>query len=256
MDPTVADRQFDLASYFHDRGWLESELDVLGRVRELGLDEQSRIIDYREGLNVDTDPERPTISQTRLLVDVSLNTLWQGPIKGRDVVEHMLLHSLYHQPAFEGEAVDRSPGSDTPLSLLMRERDVDGAIEVDIERWDDAFEATIVLHLPANRVEESTFYARGRMKPWRLNHELVSLLKSRWPWKGSIYREEPGGAWVNLGRVHGLETGDDFDLGDRALEAGEVLENRLRLDYPTPALQGKIDRGTTVQLQNPGNNEE
>jgi tetratricopeptide (TPR) repeat protein len=247
LQPTHAERQFQLAEYYHTRGWKQSELEVLRRVRELGLDAPSRVTDYREGLSVDTDPERPEIPSGRVLLDVSLNTLWEGPVEGREVLQTMINHSLFHQPAFDPVRGSRSSESDSPVRVRMSQHNADAAVQLAISRWEEVMEATLTYYLPGNRVREVDFYARGRMKPWRLLQTVVEGLKREWPWEGRLYREEPDGAWVNLGLVHGVTDGDTLQVDGRRLGTSEVLENRLKLDYPTPVLQGRLDRGMTVE---------
>lgn len=247
LQPTHAERQFQLARYYHNRGWKQSELSVVNRVRELGLDEPSRITDYIEGLNVDTDPVRPTIPRGDVLIDVSLNTLWEGPVEGRDVLESMIAHSLFHQPAFNPIRSGENT-TDSPVTLRMDDEGAEAALQLDINRWGEVIEASMTLHLPDNEIRQIDFYARGRMKPWRLLNNVVTSLKSEWPWEGTLYREEEDGAWVNLGRVHGVTEGDTFQVNENRFGAETVLENRTKLRYPTPVFQGKVNRGSTAEL--------
>ena len=245
LQPTVARRQFELGQYFHDRGWLNLEAGVLNRVEELGLRDPTEIQDYREGINRNKDPQAPEPKRIELGLVINLSSLWQGPPAGVETMKNMLAHALHHQPAFSADRLE-NPG-DTPTAIRLAEEGWDGAIEISINRWDQVMESTIRYHYAPDNVQERRFYARGRMKPWRFLDEIIRHLKQTWPWQGQVYKVEKPGAWINLGRVHGLEEGDRFLLNGDERVVGKIHESRLRLQFPTPVLQGRTERGTTVK---------
>jgi hypothetical protein len=249
MDPLREENQFELASYFGSRGWDESRRSAAERAETLGFEPPTKVSDYLEGLGEpDTSPQ-PVPPSGLIDVRVQVGSPWEGPFKGAVTLRRMLRHNFYHQPAFE---VPEESSEDVSLSRLVKGDTLDGGVRLSVEDWDDELSVELEYFLPDGRLVDRTFYDAGQMKIWRLIHRVVSSTKNLWPWTGTTFRVTREGAWVNLGRIHGFETGDTlpFQSGsppfDGPPEVDEIKQDRLRLGFPSPFYKTEVQRGVEV----------
>lgn len=249
MDPLREENQFELASYFGSRGWGERRRSAAERAQTLGYDPPTKVADYLEGLGEpDTSPQ-PSPPSARVGVRVDVESPWEGPLDGENTIERMIRHNFYHQPAFE--VLDEDPDG-VPLSRMVQGDTLEGGVRLTVGEWDDELSVELEYFLPEGRLVERSFYDGGQMKVWRLVDRVVSETKNLWLWTGTTFRVTRDGAWVNLGRIHGFETGDTlpFKTGsppfDGPPEVDEIEEDRLRIGFPSPYYKTEVQRGVEV----------
>jgi tetratricopeptide (TPR) repeat protein len=255
MDPLREETQFELASYYGDRGWDMKRRAAARRADELGFNPPTQVQDYLEGLGApDTYPGPPS-PRARIGFRVERTSPWEGPLNGPEGVTDMLEHNYFHQPAFAARVP--SAGEDEPLSRHVQGDTLDGGIRVVIEEWDEELAARIEYHLPSDRFVTRRFFDTGRMKIWRLLDRIVKDSKRFWPWTGTIFQVNRKGARVNLGRIHGFENGDTipFKTGTPPREepfvAEDVGQNTLRLKFPSPYYATEVEKGIEVGVETP-----
>lgn len=249
MDPLREENQFELASYFDWRGWNESRRSAAERAETLGVDPPTKVSDYLEGLGEPDTTPQPVPPSGLVDVRVQVRSPWEGPFKGAGSLRRMLRHNFYHQPAFE---VPEEVSEDVSLSRLVKGDTLEGGVRLSIEEWDDELSVELEYFLPDGRLVDRTFYDAGQMKIWRLMDRVVTQTKTLWPWTGTTFQVTRDGAWVNLGRIHGFETGDTlpFKTGsppfDAPPEVDEIEQDRLRLGFPSPYFKTEVQRGVEV----------
>lgn len=254
MDPLREKTQFELASYYGDRGWGLKRREAARRADELGFNPPTEVQDYLEGLGEADTSAGPPSARPRVGVRVERPSPWEGPLNGHDVFERMLEHNYFHQPAF---SVREAGPEDEPLSRSVQGDTLDGGVHVTIEEWGDELTAEIEYYFPSDRLVTHQFFDTGRMKIWRLLDRIVRDSKDLWPWTGTIYRVNRKGARVNLGRIHGFEEGDTlpFKTGtpprDEPFAAEDVQQNKLRLGFPSPYFATEVEKGTEVGVETP-----
>lgn len=252
LNPLNEQRQFTLAQYYRRRGWSKKERMAAERAETLGFTPPSQVADYIEGLGEPDTTVSPDPPQPRVGVHVELESLWAGPLDGASEAESIFRQNLYHQPGFR--SFGGSIASEDQLSTLVRGDTLDAGVSITITEWDDALSASVDLLLPSNRIVNRDFYDNDDMKTWNLLNSSVSGLKSEWPWTGKIYKVTNDGAWVNLGRIHGLNEGDEFTFSSpdpsfpEQLTVDRVREDTLRLSFPSPYYRTIVPRGTTVEV--------
>ncbi|MFB6356484.1 MAG: hypothetical protein ABEJ65_08210, partial [bacterium] len=246
MQPTVADRQFEMARALHRRGWKHYEVEVLNRVQELGLQAQSRIQDYREGFQPDSSPSPPTVPKAKLILSSRLQSIMEGPPEGQSTFEYIVQHSLFHQPALKHVSV--SEGEDSALAVQVRKSEARGGVHVNIREWGENVSAKLTFQYPGNSVKTRELDASGRMKIWKMNNEIIRTILENWPWEGEVYNVKREGAWVNLGRVHGINEGDSISIQGRAFKVTDPRQNRSFVKFSTPFYRTQIQRGRTARL--------
>jgi tetratricopeptide (TPR) repeat protein len=250
LGPLMEDHQFELASYYKSRGWQKKQLVAARRTGAIGYNPPSVVSDYLEGLDVPNVDTGPSPSQPVVGVDVTINSAWEGPLDGGDILERMIRHVFYHQPAFDVR--DESVEGSESLSRQVQGGTVDVAVEVTIDDWDDPLSANVEYTLSGGDLFTRNFYGTTEMKEWRLLNSLVKDVKDIWPWEGTIYQVTDNGAWVNLGRIHGLNQGDTLSIEtgpspfDAAPSIAEILESRARLGFPSPYYRTEVERGSVV----------
>jgi hypothetical protein len=255
LDPLREETQFELASYYGDRGWNLKRRGAARRADELGFDPPTEVQDYREGLGEADTSSGPPAPRPRVGVRVDRPSPWKGPLDGHDVFKRMLEHNYFHQPAFSLRKFAAT--EDKPLSRRVQGDTLDGGIHVTIEEWGDELTAEVKYYLPTDRLVTRRFFDTGRMKVWRLLDRIVRDSKDLWPWTGTIYRVSRKGARVNLGRIHGFEEGDTlpFKTGNpprnEPFEAEDVRQNSLRLEFPSPYFATEVEKGIEVGVKTP-----
>ncbi len=212
MDPTRAPRQFELARFYHDRGWLLSERNALSRVVELDLIPRQRVEDYREGLRRPPGPTSSSYPAGRVLVGIRMASMWEGPLNGPTVLGAMLEQAFHHQPALSPVRVETGIDANS-FEREMKKSGAEAGVHLRIDRWDNELDARIALHLPGRPPVRRDHSSRGATREWNLQDILLEGLKKSWSWEGTVYETSLGGAWVNLGTIHGINRGDSLAVG-------------------------------------------
>ncbi|MGM0380592.1 MAG: tetratricopeptide repeat protein [bacterium] len=257
LNPLNSSHQFELARYFYHRGWENKLSQTLERVRELGFSPPERIEDYEESVRGDTPPEIPenfTSPQVRLFFTLDILSFWEAPPGGEDLLEFTFHQAFHHQPAFELYGPQDFDDNPSP-SALMREDVVDGTIDIDVTGWNDRLQAAAVAKFEDDTEQELDFYGSRRIKIWRLQEKIITLLKQNWPWEGKVFAIDNLEIRVNLGAIHGINTDDQFQVRDVTLPVVEVFERQSVLELPTPVYSGYLARGDTARLIRSDNGE-
>ncbi|MFB6345026.1 MAG: hypothetical protein ABEK50_04540, partial [bacterium] len=253
MFPLNSSRQFELAEYYRNRGWEKKQKMAAGRAETLGFDPPTRLQDYLEGLGSPDTHQTPAIPQPTLGVTVSVGSVWDGPLDGPDQLESMFRQNFFHQPGFA--VYGKSIESEDELGNLVEGDTLDGGVSISIDSWNNELSASMTLMLPSGDPVTEGFYDNDGMEEWNLLNTTLRNLKQEWPWEGSVYRVTNDGAWVNLGRIHGLQEGDTFvfkkpsEAYPDQLNVGEIHEDKLRLSFPSPYYKTVVPRGATVHIK-------
>lgn len=253
LHPLDEERQFALSKFYRDRGWQKKERMAALRARTLGFDPPSRVSDYIEGLGEpDTDSDYD-VPQPTVGVHIKRGSPWVGPLDGVNELTSVFRQNLYHQPGLI--SYQRTIASEDELSSLVQGDTLDAGINVTVRTWTDEMTATVDLMMSSNRIVSSEFYDNDDMKEWRLLNRTIQSFKEQWSWVGTIHEVTDNGAWVNLGRIHGVTTDDTFEFVTPQpefpdeLPVGEVREDRLRLDFPSPYFRTIIPRGDKARIK-------
>lgn len=206
-----------------------------------------------EGLDVDTEPSGPGPVVPRIKILLRFPHYWTGPLKGRNVLKSMFDRAFFHQPGFDLSEVKLAATDTVALARQVRATDIDGAIRVTVNKWNEQLDAKLKFFLPQNRQTTEEFYDdNNKQKEWRLVNYLISRAKVLWPWKGRVFEVVPDGCRVNLGRIHGMTEGDTFSVGDNLFPVQEIHEANLFLDFPSPIYKTKLKRGKTAEISRNG----
>lgn len=252
MDPLAERRQFHLARFYRDRGWGKSGRRAARRARTLGYSPPTAVADYLEGLGTPDTHAKPAPPSPTIGVHVRLASPWEGPLDGASALTSIFRHNFFHQPGFH--RYQGSIETADELGSMVQGETLAGGINITIENWSDELSAEVELLLPEDRLVSNRFYDSDDMKEWNLLNSTVQSLKDQWPWQGTIYKVTDSGAWVNLGRIHGLTRSDTFtfvspgpEFPDR-LPVDTIHEDRLKLGFPSPYYRTIIPRGTRVRV--------
>ncbi|GEM_PF-4784511 len=249
MDPLNASRQFELTRYFGERGWERSQLQGGERVEELGIDPPEQISDYLEGLRVSPTPEG-FISPVNPTVKIAINIEdpLTAPPEIEEILASMFRQLFHHYPVFELDEVITETMAAGELRREVRETDIEGALRLNIRKWEEEIIAELSFYLPGEEEETLTFYDAGQRNLWRLLDFSLTNFRDHWPWTGRVFETSESGALINLGRIHGLGEGDLFELGEREFPVSEIYEQWLELEFPSPIFEGRIQRGSRARL--------
>ncbi len=217
--------------------------------RHLGIEPPEQIDDYLEALAPHSLPDHPGAVTGNIKIILDFASFMTGPGGGEEVLSSILRQVFFHQPGFNLVEVEQLRDDSPSLAEIIHAPEIDGVIRINLDHWQDSeLRAEIEYLLPGEKTVNLYFYDRGRMKLWRFIELLVRQTRNNWRWTGRVFAVVELGAYLNLGEVHGIAAGDTFAIGDHQLTVGQLGEDFLRLDFPTPLYRSRITRGSRAYL--------